>query len=291
MLIEDVRNGLIPFARVRTGKPFSVCLQPDDDRASDLVASALPSHFGRGLHRNCDMIEALCDFVRDCAGTIMYYGEAFFEIVYLLDNVDKATGFHLSHIPSYSVLRHRGRLIQELPAEVASGLEKPQRIELPEQSIVHIQLPVYVRRTYWQMMDVLAQTSGPGIPEWALQTNAGLHQGSPYDFRQHRSEQIKAIALATKTIGWDGRHLIYDNTVEHYRWQRFLRFHEFKIRVRDEIVAGVNDAIGRAGLKLGFNGTLKIEGVPTLADIEKVRAGLMDGSLPFKDVLEPFSRI
>ena len=288
MLIEDVRNGVMPFARIATGKPFSVCLQPDESRASDLVASALPSQYGRGLHGSKDLGEAVCDFVHECAGTIMYYGEAFFEIVYLLDKENKPFGFRLSHIPSYSVARRRGKMIQELPADVASRWNRPEHIELPQSSILRIQLPAYVRRAYWPMMDVLAQASGPGMPEWAMQVGAGLRKGPAYDFSLHHAEQIKAVALATKIIGWDGRQLIYEDTVEHYRWQRFLRFEEFKIRLRDEIIAGLNDAVLRAGQELGFAGTIVLEGVPTLADIERVRAGLMEGSLPFKDVVEPF---
>ena len=290
MLIEDVQNGLMPFARIRTRKPFSVRLQPADERAVRLIASALPSrYYGSGSHMRHDLGESLCDFVRECAGTIMYCSEAFFEIVYILHNDGEATGFRLSHIPGHSITRRRGKLSQELPPDVARDRSLPQLIELPESSIIHIQLPDYVRRTFWQMMDILARASDPGMPEWAMQMNAGPREGPPYDFSQHHCERIKAIAQATKSIGWDGRRLIYENTVEHYRWQRFLRFEEFKIQLRDEILAGINDAIGRAGQRLGFNGTLLLEGVPTLPDVERARVGLMGGGLPFKDVVEPFS--
>ena len=291
MLIEDVSNAIMPFTSSTTEKPLDIRLQPQIDSARDLVTAAIPTRHGGNSYSRRSLLETVCDFVREFAGTIMYYGEVFFEIVYLLDDEDRPHGFRLSYIPRHSIVRDGENLIQELPRDVARRWNLPTSIILPKTSIVNIRLPAYVRRTYWSMIDVLARASDPGMREWAMQVNAGLRKGPAYDFAEHQRNRRNAVALATKTIGWGARQLINDDMLEHYLLQRFLRFEGFKIRFRDEILSTLNDAIKRAGQKLRFKASVVLDGFPKLADVKDAKAGLMDGSMTFAAVFDKFSMV
>lgn len=94
MLIEDVRNGVVPFTRISTGKEFGLRLEPEDNSANQLIAKAISQDRERWYHGI--LKDVVCDFIRHTAGTLLYYGEAYFEIVYLLDDANRANGFDLS---------------------------------------------------------------------------------------------------------------------------------------------------------------------------------------------------
>jgi len=292
MLIEDVHTGIMPYMRVRGRRACVIRLDPDDERASHLVSAALPSDYGRGGYRHRNLAEAICDFVRDCAGAIMNDGQAFYELVYLLgDGEGEPVGFRLSHIPTYTVVLEGGHFLQELPPDEARHAGKPRRVRLPEEDILSFKLPKYARASYWQMMNALALTSVLPMPEWAMKVSAGLAKGPHYDLRLHRSQELRAIALATRDIGWNARNLLADDMLEHYYLQRHIRFEEFKIRLRDEIINMLNLGLKRAGDRLAFVGSVVVEGLPTLDDIARWRTRLADGSCTFEEILDAFSRI
>jgi len=292
MLIEDVHTGIMPYTRVHGTRAYDIHLDSEDERASRLVAAALPSDYGRGGYRHRNLSEAVCDFVRDCAGTIMNDGQAFYELVYVLgEGGDEPVGFRLAHIPTHTVVLKGEHFVQELPPDEARHTGKPQRVPLPEEDILSFRLPEYARTSYSQMMSTLALASVPPMPEWAMKVAAGLAKGPPYDLRLHRNQQVRAIALATRPIGWNARNLLADNMLEHYYLQRHVRFEEFKIQLRGEIIDTLNLGLKRAGGRLGFAGSVVVKGLPTLDDIARSRAGLADGSITFKEILDAFSII
>ena len=62
--------------------------------------------------------------------------------------------------------------------------------------------------------------------------------------------------------------LFWDNELEAFQVWRTIRFVEFKVRVREAILAQLNEAIAIAGEVVGFDAAVEFEGLPTLQDVE-----------------------
>src|SRR5687767_10427421 len=92
MLIEDVSLWVMPI--LRHDQVARAVLEPPNRAAEDLVAQAL----GREYHGR-DLAGAIFDFFRRCAGMLVAYAIAPYEIVYLYSsNSDAAVGFELCSI-------------------------------------------------------------------------------------------------------------------------------------------------------------------------------------------------
>src|ERR1044071_7088314 len=74
MFTEDVHHGVIPYTRQDA---IQVTLIPEDENEQDLVAAALSRN--RSYRERLD--EAVIDFVRECAQTLMSFGKAQYELV------------------------------------------------------------------------------------------------------------------------------------------------------------------------------------------------------------------
>src|SRR5438128_435818 len=106
MLIEDVANHLIPSNSHNTA--FRVTLEPKDTKAEKLIAVALNRD-----DYHTDLASATHNFFVQCAQTVMAYGEASYEIVYLSNPDDGAVvEFLLAYIQPLTVMRPHDKLVQ-----------------------------------------------------------------------------------------------------------------------------------------------------------------------------------
>lgn len=284
MLIEDVALGIMPIGGHAEKKPFRVFVTPPDPRAEKLIAVAIAR---RDYSR--DFADAVCDFFHDCAQTIMAFGEAVYEIVYLSQPDDGTiVGFELMFIQPRTVIRRRGKLVQYVPADVARERKVPQYVQLSPERILTFKPPAYVQGKLSHIMESLAFLSRPPLPNFALQGEGGSSKPVPYDSAAHIRVEKLALADVGKLIGWNARGLLQEETLEYYWLYRELLFERFKIELRGSILKTLNDGLDRAGRKVGFSVRLEIEGLPTLADVDAAQAHLAAGDRPFKEILEPF---
>ena len=100
---------------------------------------------------------------------------------------------------------------------------------------------------------------------------------TPYSFSRHQQERGELFATVTEPIGWNVRGLFTDNRLEPYNVWRELRFLEFKIRLRDLIIDRLNQALRQVGGRLGFEATIELSGLPTLAEVEEAKDDLRTG--------------
>ena len=75
MLIEDVSLGIMPVGRHARRRNFKVGITPGSKSVEELLANALARR-----DYSEDLVGAVCDFFRECAETIMTFGEAIYEI-------------------------------------------------------------------------------------------------------------------------------------------------------------------------------------------------------------------
>ncbi len=93
---------------------------------------------------------------------------------------------------------------------------------------------------------------------------------------------------AVKPIGWNARGSFNDSVLSYYWILMSLTFERFKIRLRETMLDTLNAGFERIGEKLGFEARLKIEGLPTLADVDHAIEQLNSGAMPFTEVMKPF---
>lgn len=284
MLIEDVHNGAMPYS----GSKWSVSarLDPAQSETEQLVEEAI----SRDDYRQ-DLYETVAEFVRECAGSMMTYGKAVYEIAYMHDTDDKPVAFTLLVILSSSISTQGGKLQQYIPESVVRESELiSDVIELSPENFIMFELPAYVRDEYALMMDALhAQGTLTSMPDFVLSSMKGEVKTVPFDLKKFSRDQNMAVAEATKLIGWNARQIPNDEfKTEYYDLHRFLMFERFKIEVRNSILLHLNKAIARAGKKLGFEGQIIVEGLPTLTDVQDAQKALTLGSNSFSDVINRF---
>lgn len=284
MLIEDVRLSIMPY-RGYGRNSFDVRVTPGGGGVEDLIEEAVSR---RGRQR--DLPHAVAEFVRECATSVMAYGRATYEIACAAGENGEPGAFALLTVPPCSVRVEGGRLVQYVPAAVAKeqGLDS-NPIKLTQENFIDFELPPGVRHAHATVMNALAANNEAAVPKFVTPSMTGAGPRVPFDISHFERTQKLAIAHAAKPFGWGGRFMLNSKHVtEYYQWHRFLLFEKFKVELRDNIVRTLNEAIARAGRKLGFEDQLVLEGLPTLAHVKDAQDALETGSRTFGEIIGAF---
>lgn len=282
MLIEDVANSIVPVPGY-SKKDYSFRLEPTDDQAEEIVARALKHERYRS-----DLTDAGYDFFQQCSSTMMAYGRADYEMVYLSDAGGRALSFRLVLIQPLTLEFKGKRLLQYVPKRICveRGIST-QYVELNAENVLTFELPQYMRDNYRHMMESLAFMSVNFMPTFT-QTNLRGETKIPFDFTEFSRTHKLALAQATTEIGWHGRQLFREEILEYYFFYRDLLFEKFKAEMRGTILKTLNAGIERAATKIGFQGSLEIEGLPTMKEVQSALEGLEAGDTSFEKVMKPF---
>lgn len=287
MLFEDVRWGVAPIGGRSESGDFKVSLVPEDQRAQDLIEAGLARE---GYSH--DLADSVCDFLQECARLAVAYGGAAYEVAHLSDEEGgELKGFELVLIPSGTVRERRGRLVQRLPTAFARSRGFSPEIELERDDVLLVSLPESQRRQLRRMLDSLSFLSTNIMPEWVFQFSPMDPKRPPFEEGLHVTSRKLALVEATREIGWDARGLFADEILEFYQLLRFLRFERFKADLRALILSRVNDCLLRIGRRLGFEGRIEIEGLPTGDEIESAEEALRSGARPFTEIVKQFRRV
>jgi hypothetical protein len=286
ILIEDVYTQIFPVGGRSKKNPLKIHIAPNSESIESLVASALNSR-DRGS-RN-ELASSVADFFHGCAQSLMIFGEAVYEIVYLSNPDDhKILEFEFQKVLPFTLKRRHGRLVQIVPREVVERRGVPSSIDLPAERILIFRPPASIQRSIPIILDSLAILSEKLVPEFALkdfrQATTELH----FDSAGQVYTQKLALAEAGKVIGWNARGLFEKEMLEFYSLSRQLSFERFKIDLRTSILDTLNEGLGLAGSQMGFEAQIIVEGLPTISDVEFAQSELEAGSSTFGDILKPF---
>lgn len=282
MLIEDVSLGIMPIGGRIEKRGIRVSLTSGDELLEGKIAEAFPD---AGRYR--DFPVAVCEFFRQSAHLVLAYGEAVYEVAFTKEkDSGKISGFELAFVQPKTIYHRLGKVFQYVPLTVAKKHGVPQNVEVDPQTIITMTPPVSA--TSWeQSMEALVIISDLAMPEFVLKgITAGIN--TRYDFSNHQVWRIRAIADATKEIGWNTRGTIQEQCLEYYTMYRQLQFERFKIRLRAEILGKLNAALLQAGKVLGFDSQMVISGLPTLEDVSTAEAALKSGSKTFTEIISQF---
>ncbi len=287
MLIEDLHNGIMPIGGRSRKKNFKVSVTPSNREVEILISKAL----SEGEYYR-DLSGSVCAFVSDCAVQVLLFGSAVYEIVSVSEKVDGKeveVGFELSLVPGKTVIQKGRSLVQILPADLAKKLGKTEQIDLNPEKIISFNIPPEYRGKNDTMFEALAVLSSPLIPPFVVNDMAKESSRTPYNATSHILSHNLAVARATRLVGWNARQLFQKDPLEYYLIRRRLRFEEFKIKLRERIIDDLDRGIERSCRRLGHEARIRVEGLPTIRDLQIANEHLQKGDVSFAALLEPFN--
>jgi hypothetical protein len=286
MLIEDVGTRVMPYYGYRD-RSTHVKLEPEDDEVERLIAFALASRR--------DLTGAVFEFGRRCLANVVLFGTEAFEIVYGTGTSDqRGCQFSFAHIPPRSLDRGDGRgAVQHIPKLIANELHVPREIHVPQSRSVIFETPIRVRKQLPCILERLAALSEPTLPRFAIENLRPGAKSVEFNVKAFSRTRDLAIATAARDIGWSGRAIYLfgeQRVVEHYWWYREFAFERFLIELRDAFLSDLNQGLSKAGTECGFEGQLRLEGFPTLKEVDEAQRHLFAGDRSLTEINAAFRR-
>ncbi len=137
-----------------------------------------------------------------CARTIVGYGLAPYEIVYLSHpDEEKIVGFELFPIFPPSLRSQDGKLTQYVPQRLSSSGTFPTQISVDPNRLAVFTLPDELRDDLGLAISGLARIDNTRGMDLAVQAAAGNARAHGYNFQSHQRAKHLAVAEATRNIG------------------------------------------------------------------------------------------
>ena len=291
MFAEDVELGLFPIGGDADRMP-AFRLNSEDEHVSELIKSAFARYGSYGGHGQT-LSSILADFGNQTARNLVSTGIGTFEVaprvdangrnidfmVFRFDGAWTFAGFTWQVIPRNA--------LADVPGEDPKPVSR-RPVRIPRDRVVQMRLP----REYKRLPSGLRalRHSGSDVPDFAIQNlNPDGTIRVPYDLEELKGVVERAVATATRSTGWPGRGGFGDAVTGYYTMCRFLRFEEFKIRLRETVAATINRMLAVAGATLGFKAVVSLHHLPTLAEIAASRNDLAAGRLDFREMMDQYS--
>lgn len=273
-LIRDVKYGVLPFEN------YKISIDPPNEEIKRLIGNGLNTE-----RYNVNFEKAVSNLIKDCASSIMAFGEAVYEIIYFIDPTDnKIVKFKLGFIQHKTVMWQKNKLVQYIPEKLLEQY-KTSFIDLSPETILIFKLSDDLESKIKKIMKELATLDHPPIVEEFLFNTT--KKNVPYDVNKHIHTQNMAIAKIGSSIGWIPPNISLKFN-EYYDTYQFLLFQEFKIKLRNTILMTLNDGLKVIGDKMGFSAQIKIEGLPSLESVQTMKKDLERGTKSFKEVVDAF---
>lgn len=277
-LLNQDLDFVMPYELRRGSDPTARVVGPDADRAAPLIEQALS-----GREWTSSLYDTLRSFVSSAAQHLVLAGPTAYEIDYLYpaapaDPSVGPTAFRLEPIAPGTFAHHGNKPIQYVLATLGSQKDETglTYVELDPETLITIRFDQPTETAVRKMVDFLRAANLQQPSEGALMEQS-MRGTTPYNFSRHQQERGELFATVTEPIGWNVRGLFTDNRLEPYNMWRELRFLEFKIRLRDLIIDRLNQALRQVGGRLGFEATIELSGLPTLAAVEEAKGDLRTG--------------
>ena len=291
MFADDVAQDLFPVGG-EVDREAVFQLSPNDEHVSGIIESAFARYGGRGRYGR-ELSSILSGFGNQTAHSLVANGAETFEVAPTVDANGQAIGFLVLRLPR--VWRFAGFTWQTIPknafADAHGENPKPfnrRPVRIPRDRVVHMRLPREHRRVPSGLRAL--RHIGRAVPDFAIQNLSP--DGTvwiPYDLEGLQGIQQRAVASITQSTGWNGRWTFDEAVTGYYTMRRFLRFEEFKIRLRKAVVGTINRILTVAGATVGFTVEVSLHHLPTLEEIAASRNDLATGRLDFRQMMDQYS--
>lgn len=286
MFGDDVQKGILPYS-MKDG--MRIELAPADQDGERLVGQALgrDRFFGNGYqyHR---FAEAVPEFVRECAQTIMHSGTAQYEIVTERDReTEKPIGFRLQWVTPHTIQRRRGEWVQDIGTKAAEEFGLGRFVPVDISRIVTFPIiPPLTARKLLSLNRTLAGVGTQLIPVFGVNP---AESPAGFDFEDFQLKRSRASAAATALIGWNARGRYAEEVTDYYYLHREIRFQRFLVQLRSSIIERVNGVLAKMLPRFGCSGSIVLSGFPGLPEIDKIARNLELGTglkAAFEDIVK-----
>ena len=281
--LEDAANSLPYSQKLEAG--FDLTVETESSETEELILAAMP----RGFYGQTSLASAFREFLAPATFDLLR-GKLILEIEYFQK---EPTGggtplaFKIHQIPLDSVLRRRGKYFQTV--EINSESERPDAgwamLPLDKKSLVVVSLPRPWAKQTLRTLSLLDQASSQSLV--ALDVVGELSRKSDFDFKTHQTLMHDLVLKETRTIGWSGRGLFEDGLLDPEKAWRAIQFARFQAIVRDSTLNGLQKAIDRASVAIGFSAKLKLSGVLASQRLDHLESELESGTRPITELMHP----
>lgn len=283
MLIEDLHTGVIPYTFDRNNSELSVTLAPDSKDVESLICDALTSQTGytNGLN------ETVCEFIRQTAHSLVYWGTTYHEIVYLYreGNSSIPIAFELVPVDPNVIRSFAGIYYQLLPKEKRPVPNKLfgriHRIDKSRLLITHLPPTMGSPSQHRKLLKRLARA--PLTPGFAMLEMGPAVTKRYFDHTAYQAHRRRCTATITQHLGWTARGAFSETTSEFYRLMRHLRFLRTKAELREHLLNSLNQALQIIGRKMNFKADIQMTGLTQPSSYDNYMVELRDGKLGFAE--------
>ena len=291
MFLQDLTQSLFPIGGDVDGQPVFQ-LSADDEQVSTMIEAAFAPVRGYGGYGH-DMSAVLSAFGDQAVRALLEGGTAVYEVALNRSNSGQAVSFSVFRVDG--ARSFVGITWQTIPKNTVTGAmwEDPtpvtrRVIRIPCERLVRMKLPDEYRRIPSGLRALRHLKST--LPDFVIQNlNPDGSAQVPYDPQEFTGIEKRAVATITRSTGWNARATFSDAVTSYYEMVRFLRFEEFKARLREIVERTVNRILSIAGAATGFTGIVRLQGLPTLDEITVSRDHLAAGRLDFVKAIKQYS--
>ena len=291
MFAEDVARDLFPIGGDVDREPV-FRLSSDDEHISRVIESAF-ARYGDYGGRGRPLSSILSGFGNQTAHGVVSSGAETFEVAPTVDANGQTIGFLVLRL--HRACGFLGFTWQTIPKNALADAhwESPKPVDrrlvrIPRDRVVRMRLPREYRRVPSGLRAL--RHIGSAVPDFAIQNlNSDGTIRVPYDLEELKEVEHRAVATATRSTGWLGRGAFGDAVTGYYTMCRFLRFEEFKVKLRGTVVDTINRILAVAGATVGSTAVVSLHHLPTLEEIAVSRDDLAAGRLEFREMMDQYS--
>jgi hypothetical protein len=275
LLLQDLDH-VVPYSIGRDGGERARVVGRDADDALPLIAEALSERSYPSLQ------DGIRQFVNRAAQQLVLGGPCTYEVAFLsranAPAENRPVGFRLELVTPGTLGERSGAPIQYVLPTLSTLRDRNglSYVELDPATLVRFTLPGELEKPVRRLVQFLITANQEQGKEFGLMETS-VREKTDYNFSAHKRERGELFAQVSQPVGWNIRDLFPDNQLEALQVWRRIRFLEFKVRVRDSILARLNDVIALAGVRVGFEAAVELEGLPTIQDVEAAKDDLKTG--------------
>ncbi len=276
-LLHQDLDHVVPYSIGRDSGGRARVVGHDADVALPVIAAALSERSYPSLQ------DGVREFVNGTAQNLVLGGPCTYELAFLSSPDDTAddtepVGFRLELVMPGTLAERGGSTIQYVLPTLSELRDRNglAYVNLDPSTLIRFSLPADLEKPVRRLAQFLITANQEQGREFGLMERS-FQEKSDYEFLAHKRERGELFAQVTQPIGWNVRDLYPDNQLEPLQVWRRLRFLEFKVRLRDSILARLNEAIALAGRSLAFDASVSLEGLATLQDVETAKDDLRSG--------------
>lgn len=284
MFLEDLHSRALPYGSgVDDG--FNIDISSSSKDVLNLINNALPS---KG-YRHGRLEESFREFVQMALWDLVR-GELYLAIEYFRSPEDpsgRPVAFRIELLRREFVTKRWGkyRYLSQVGAkddDRQSWSSEP----LNPNNLVVASLPRRLKRELHRTLRVMRAAD----QETRVMTDftTGEHgKESGFDFGTFQLKSHDIVLRASKAIGWTGRGLLAEGLLDPAKAWRAIQFARLTVRLREIATQGLNDAVSRAGMMIGFDAELRLSKVLTEDHLDGLEKDLEAGTRPIAEMFSP----